>query len=219
MGKKTEKYKKYIQGNPSLYTKFEDLFFKDDQTYYKTYYDGCQNYDISTKMYISNCSQNILRAAPPVVTALQDEHQHEESKGKEPALPDQEEASPSDLSPKGLSILPQGDQQSLLTLPGGEPESDPVEIPDDADDGILPSPIPNTSIVTPMGLSLFGIASLSTILYKYTPLRSVFDKLIHKNRSPINNFHEVPEELLEYMIKSGGKNRDNGTNYIAYQPT
>ncbi|SCA60266.1 hypothetical protein PVT01_000082100 [Plasmodium vivax] len=54
---------------------------------------------------------------------------------------------------------------------------------------------------------------------QFTPLRSVFNKLIHKNRSPINNLHEVPEDLLEYMIKSGGKNRDNAPNYIAYQPT
>ncbi|KNA00604.1 hypothetical protein PVNG_06370 [Plasmodium vivax North Korean] len=52
----------------------------------------------------------------------------------------------------------------------------------------------------------------------FTPLRSVFYKLIHKNKSPINHHHEVPEELLEYMVTSGSNNRDNRPNYIAYHP-
>ncbi|CAI7718048.1 PIR protein [Plasmodium vivax] len=76
----------------------------------------------------------------------------------------------------------------------------------------------NPPNIMPVGLSLFGIASFSTILYKFTPLRSVFYKLIHKNKSPINHQHEVPKELLEYMITSGSNNRDNQPNYIAYHP-
>ncbi|VUZ99660.1 PIR protein [Plasmodium vivax] len=109
-------------------------------------------------------------------------------------------------------------------LPSAGSFSDGVALPADNEDrgqgdlATFPSSNNNTPNVMPVGLSLFGIASFSTILYKFTPLRSVFYKLIHMNKSPINHHHEAPEELLEYMITPGSKNRDNRPNYIAYHP-
>ncbi|SCA59795.1 VIR protein [Plasmodium vivax] len=99
-----------------------------------------------------------------------------------------------------------------FAIPGGE------DYHAEGDLATFPSSANNPSNVMPVGLSLFGIASFSTILYKFTPLRSVFYKLIHMNKSPINHHHEAPEELLEYMITPGSKNRDNRPNYIAYHP-
>ncbi|SCA60853.1 VIR protein [Plasmodium vivax] len=113
----------------------------------------------------------------------------------------------------GDGILPsQGNSADGLALPSGDEDHAQGDL------ATFPSSTNNPSNVTTIGLSLFGIASFSTILYKFTPLRSVFYKLIHKNKSPINHHHEVPEELLEYMITSGSNNRDNRPNYIAYHP-
>ncbi|CAG9483861.1 unnamed protein product [Plasmodium vivax] len=123
-----------------------------------------------------------------------------------------------DVGTEGLTSMGREEQNLVTDL---DKESTPLhsQVGEQTVDGLNPTGAPvSNSMVMPASLSLFGIASLSTILYKFTPLRSLFNKLIHKNNSPNSNLHGIREEYIEYMLKSGGKNRDDRANYIAYHP-
>ncbi|SCA60432.1 Plasmodium vivax Vir protein, putative [Plasmodium vivax] len=224
-----QEYKDYIQSQSLKYEQFESLFPKDKDNC-TTYYKHCKSYDPKNLGTDSNCPHKIeIAEASGDVAALSGQTtfygggEREIRDGEQDSGGEENEAevrgvdggglredeekvehlrmAASDLDP-GAAIRSgsaQVDEQGQLVLTATEPSA------------------PNSSVM-PVGLSLFGIASFSTILYKFTPLRSVFYKLIHKNKSPINHQHEVPEELLEYMITSGSNNRDNRPNYIAYHP-
>ncbi|SCA59875.1 Plasmodium vivax Vir protein, putative [Plasmodium vivax] len=226
-----QEYKDYIQRQSLPYLKFESLFpiYKDNCT---TYYKHCKSYDPKNLGTDSNCPQKIEIAEPfeelagPLgQTSLEEGGEREIRKEEKQVSEDKEREAGVRVDDRGRVIGGEETVEAMRTIqfdldPGKAIRSGPAHVDGQGDVVLTDSePSASNSFVMPVGLSLFGIASFSSILYKFTPLRSVFNKLIHKNRSPISNLHEVPEDLLEYMIKSGGKHRDNGPNYIAYQPT
>ncbi|KMZ82835.1 hypothetical protein PVIIG_03650 [Plasmodium vivax India VII] len=229
-----EKYSLYIKDNFSVYEEFGRLF-PDHKAHYEAYYDKCENYNPSNISPTSKCSQITLGDTSTEKDPSQGEGSilggekqgtsgpegegHLSFEQKRIDSHAQEEQTDFVEKGQGASLHVQGKQQVLVTELTVEPEPGLVE--ESAQSRINPSrePDDNPSIVTPISLSFLGIISLTTILYKFTPLGTFFNKSIHTNKSPINNLNEIREEYIEYMIKSGNKNKHNGSNYIAYNPT
>ncbi|KMZ89330.1 hypothetical protein PVBG_03680 [Plasmodium vivax Brazil I] len=229
-----EKYTSYIKDNSSVYKEFGRLF-PEYKEQYKACYDKCDSYNPSNIPPTSKCSHIAL-----VDTDTENDHSQGEksnlggekqgasgSEGEGHLSSDQkredslvqEERQNFVENGQGESLYVQGEQQDLeIKL---RVESEPGLVEEAAQSHINPSRglDDNPSIVTPISLSFLGIISLTTILYKFTPLGTFFNKSIHTNKSPINNLNDIREEYIEYMIKSGNKNKHNGSNYIAYNPT
>ncbi|CAI7717855.1 PIR protein [Plasmodium vivax] len=237
-----QKYKDYMQ-NLSLPYKNFDILFPKDQHDYSSYYSKCESYNPENILKESTYPQEVVMNLPRAEETVPNEQpldrnnqgasEHEEERPPSSATDgvlggdrvkgkvreDHEEVQAGESVGTGGHTFMERAEQNLVT--GLEAGPIPVhpQLAEQTVDGLTSTEPPvSNPMVMPAGLSLFGIASLSTILYKFTPLRSLFNKLIHKNNSPNSNLHGIREEYIEYMLKSGGKNRDDRANYIAYHP-
>ncbi|GAW84022.1 variable surface protein [Plasmodium gonderi] len=68
-----------------------------------------------------------------------------------------------------------------------------------------------------LGLSFLGMILLSTVLYKFTPLKFALNKFINNYKNSRHNVDdETFREFLEHTYDSGNNNMKKEQNYIAY---
>ncbi|SCA60708.1 Plasmodium vivax Vir protein, putative [Plasmodium vivax] len=207
-------YKEYIKDASLRYGEFESLF-AEDKANYGTYYEKCKSYNPINISTYSNCPNEIkISEASGDVATLSGQSSLEA--GRERELREEEgHVSEGEERESGVRGVDggdvRGDEERVESMEIIQSNLDPgvvmgsglahVEGAGYVDSGPSPSSVNNSSVMP------------------FTPLRSVFNKLSHKNKNPMNHLHDIREELLEYMSTSDSKNRDNIPNYIAYHPT